>query len=298
MDCGSLQDSVDWDCCRNEQVLSSISYQCLLGLNHLHKYGKLHKGIKSTNILLNSKGVVKIAGFGISRALESASLLTAEQGSTQERVFESSKVLRAKTFIGKMTYMSPERISGNTFDSRADVWSLGLSVMTAALGKLPFGSTSYWSILSYIRDEDPPSLPTKNSGWSEMFQNFLSCCLTKDSNKRAYAQSLLKHPFVAKRKLTLSSATAFDHEKSVHELEVILKATNDHLKSLYLRQKEEDCDQVDSIQFSGLPKLETPFRDHRNWDHLGKQLHLNPSISREYCSSKLIWPFSNPTPAG
>ena len=238
MDCGSLQDSVDWDCCRNEQVLSSISYQCLLGLNHLHKYGKLHKGIKSTNILLNSKGVVKIAGFGISRALESASLLTAEQGSTQERVFESSKVLRAKTFIGKMTYMSPERISGNTFDSRADVWSLGLSMMTAELGKLPFGSTSYWSILSFIRDEDPHSLPTKNSGWSEMFQNFLSCCLTKDRNKLAYAQSLLSHTFVAKRKLTLSSATAFDHEKSVHELEVIIKTTNDHLKSLYLRQKE------------------------------------------------------------
>ncbi|CAM9981878.1 unnamed protein product [Choristocarpus tenellus] len=48
--------------------------------------------------------------------------------------------------------MSPERIRGEDYSYASDVWSLGLSLLTTALGKLPFSNKAgYWSVLHFIR---------------------------------------------------------------------------------------------------------------------------------------------------
>jgi mitogen-activated protein kinase kinase 3 len=58
MNGGSLQDIVDTGGCDTEQVLASISYQVLLGLQHLHEHRRMHRDIKPANLLINHVGQV------------------------------------------------------------------------------------------------------------------------------------------------------------------------------------------------------------------------------------------------
>ena len=91
MDGGSLQDIVDTGGCQSEPVLANISWRVLQGLAFLHENRQVHRDIKPSNLLINHRGNVKVSDFGIVR----------EIADTQEM---------AKTFVGTLTYMSPERI--------------------------------------------------------------------------------------------------------------------------------------------------------------------------------------------
>jgi mitogen-activated protein kinase kinase 3 len=135
MDGGSLQDIVETGGCKSESVLASISYRVLKGLAFLHSTHQLHRDIKPSNLLINHFGEVKISDFGIVREMENS-------------------MAKATTFVGTLTYMSPERIASEEYTYNSDVWSFGLSIMTCALGKFPYASKGgYWELLHMIRNE-------------------------------------------------------------------------------------------------------------------------------------------------
>jgi hypothetical protein len=93
--------------------------------------------------------------------------------------------------------MSPERINGEAYSTPADVWSLGLSLMTVALGKLPLATSGgYWSLLSAVRDDPPPTFPLNDDRWPPALRDFCARCLVKDPQKRATCDELLDHSFV------------------------------------------------------------------------------------------------------
>jgi serine/threonine protein kinase len=123
MDGGSLQDIVETGGCDCEPVLANICARVLSGLAFLHAGNKLHRDIKPANLLINHHGNVKISDLGIVRDLD-------------------DDATAAETFTGTYTFMSPERISGQRYSYTSDVWSLGLTVMTVALGKFPFEKES------------------------------------------------------------------------------------------------------------------------------------------------------------
>ena len=92
MDKGSLKDVIKKKVRPTESVLCLIAVQILNGLSYLHTVAKqAHLDIKPENILVNSRGYVKLSDFGISKGFE-----------------ETHNYM--KTFIGTMNYMSPERI--------------------------------------------------------------------------------------------------------------------------------------------------------------------------------------------
>ncbi|GMF47273.1 unnamed protein product [Phytophthora fragariaefolia] len=92
MDGGSLQDIVDTGGCTSEVVLANISFRVLKGLAFLHSTHQLHRDIKPSNLLINHFGDVKVSDFGIVREMENS-------------------MAKATTFVGTLTYMSPERIA-------------------------------------------------------------------------------------------------------------------------------------------------------------------------------------------
>lgn len=111
-----------------ETILRKITYCTIMGLKELkEKHNIIHRDVKPTNILANTRGQVKICDFGVSGNLV-ASI--------------------AKTNIGCQSYMAPERISGGqfmhtgssdgTYSVQSDVWSLGLTVIECAMGKYPY----------------------------------------------------------------------------------------------------------------------------------------------------------------
>ncbi|OQR95351.1 Voltage-gated Ion Channel (VIC) Superfamily [Thraustotheca clavata] len=96
MDGGSLQDIVDTGGCSSESVLASISFRVLKGLRFLHEHHQLHRDIKPSNLLINQFGDVKVSDFGIAKEMENS-------------------IAKATTFVGTLTYMSPERIASEVF---------------------------------------------------------------------------------------------------------------------------------------------------------------------------------------
>ena len=83
-----------------QMVLSGLAY-----LNICQK--QMHRDIKPDNILVNSQGFVKLTDFGITKQLDETSALMS-------------------TFVGTMNYMSPERMEGETYSAKGDIWSLGI----------------------------------------------------------------------------------------------------------------------------------------------------------------------------
>ena len=125
-----------------EGVLRKIAMSTVMGLKSLKEdHNIIHRDVKPTNILINTRGQVKICDFGVSGNLV-ASI--------------------AKTNIGCQSYMAPERISGGgvaqaganpgggTYSVQSDIWSLGLTIIECALGQYPYPPETYDNIFSQL----------------------------------------------------------------------------------------------------------------------------------------------------
>ncbi|KAF2084881.1 Pbs2-type MAP kinase, partial [Saccharata proteae CBS 121410] len=173
-----------------ENVLRKITLATTMGLKSLkEEHNIIHRDVKPTNILINTRGQVKICDFGVSGNLV-ASI--------------------AKTNIGCQSYMAPERISsggiaqaganpgGGTYSVQSDIWSLGLTIIECALGRYPYPPETYnniFSQLSAIVDGEPPDLP--DAGFSDAARNFVRGCLNKIPNLRPSYAMLLQHAWLA-----------------------------------------------------------------------------------------------------
>ncbi|CDM38350.1 hypothetical protein DTO013E5_6525 [Penicillium roqueforti] len=171
-----------------ENILRKMALSTIMGLKSLKEdHNIIHRDVKPTNVLVNSKGQIKICDFGVSGNLVSSI---------------------AKTNIGCQSYMAPERISGGgmqqsgapsagTYSVQSDVWSLGLSVIECAMGRYPYPPETFNNIFSQLHaivHGDPPTLP---EGFSEQAHAFVKACLDKNPKNRPTYNMLLRHPWLA-----------------------------------------------------------------------------------------------------
>lgn len=253
MDGGSLQDIVDDGGNENEDFLAFIAYQCLLSLHFLHAHSlSIHRDVKPSNFLISRTGHVKIADMGILKQFDRPSYSMAVKEAKSKS--NQSDLLYTKSFVGTSLYMSPERLDGMEYTFNADIWSLGMSLLTLALGRNPLSSAKgYWAIVQAIREEDgsfgamPQSKDVSsliqhisNEGkFSSHFVDFLSLCLIKDPSKRATAERLLSHDFLRSKlhEMELQRKQNMIHlrdfrEDGVREFKEILKAMESHIRKL------------------------------------------------------------------
>jgi beta-lactam-binding protein with PASTA domain len=111
-------------------------------LAHAHASGVIHRDIKPGNILMGANGAVKVADFGIARALNAP----VEQGLTQ-----------AGAVMGTAAYFSPEQARGDVLDARSDLYSLGIVMYEMAAGRPPFsGDTPVAVAYQQVHDRPTP----------------------------------------------------------------------------------------------------------------------------------------------
>ncbi|XP_042158024.1 dual specificity mitogen-activated protein kinase kinase 1 isoform X2 [Oncorhynchus tshawytscha] len=218
MDGGSLDQSLKKAGKIPEQILGKVSIAVIKGLSYLREKHKImHRDVKPSNILVNSRGEIKLCDFGVSGQLIDS---------------------MANSFVGTRSYMSPERLQGTHYSVQSDIWSMGLSLVEMAVGRFPIpppdtreleiifgfpvegdacssdttspkpippgqpGSScgpdsrppmAIFELLDYIVNEPPPKLP---GIFGVEFQDFVNKCLIKNPADRADLKQLMVHQFI------------------------------------------------------------------------------------------------------
>lgn len=128
---GSLRSMLDRVGVLSASQALLVALQVAKGLEHAHRKGLIHRDIKPANLMFDADGHVRIADFGLAKALAEASVT--EPGSA---------------VLGTARYASPEQARGQRLDGKSDVYSLGLVLLEAVTGSLPFDADTRAGILA------------------------------------------------------------------------------------------------------------------------------------------------------
>ncbi|KAG6495921.1 hypothetical protein ZIOFF_043754 [Zingiber officinale] len=206
-----------------ETVIATILKDVLKGLEYLHHHGHIHRDVKAGNILVDTRGAIKLGDFGVSACL-----------------FDSGDRQRTRnTFVGTPCWMAPEvmeQLHGYDFKLvyftlvLADIWSFGITALELAHGHAPFSKYPPMKVLLMTLQNAPPSLDyERDKKFSRSFKHMIATCLVKDPSKRPSAQKLLKQPFFRQAK---------SHDYLVRKILEGLPTLGDRHQAL--KAKEED----------------------------------------------------------
>ncbi|WP_243073328.1 protein kinase domain-containing protein [Candidatus Mycolicibacterium alkanivorans] len=136
------------------------------GLAVAHRAGLVHRDIKPENVLISDEGEVKLADFGLVRAV-------AEAGITSTSVI-----------LGTAAYLSPEQVSSGTADPRSDVYAVGVLTYELITGATPFSGDNPLAVAYLRMDHDVPPPSSAISGVPPPFDEFVARSTARDPDER------------------------------------------------------------------------------------------------------------------
>lgn len=161
----------------DESIARLYLAQILRGCAYLHENGIVHRDIKCANILVSNQGEIKLTDFGTAKKIR------------------NDTVNGCQTFSGTPFWMAPEVIKNEEYGRKADVWSIGCTLVEMITGKHPwYPLQNAFAVMYHVTNTDsPPEIPPTTSAAAI---DFLSLCLQRDPDYRPTVDELLQHEFV------------------------------------------------------------------------------------------------------
>jgi eukaryotic-like serine/threonine-protein kinase len=123
-----------------QEALSIVAHACR-GLDYAHRHGVVHRDVKPGNLLRSDDGIVKLADFGIAKAIDAGAAIT-----------------KVGSVLGTAAYLSPEQARGEDAGPASDVYALGVVAYQLMAGRLPYEATSLTELVAMQEHEAPPLL--------------------------------------------------------------------------------------------------------------------------------------------
>jgi serine/threonine protein kinase, bacterial len=136
-------------------AVAAVLSPVLSGLAVAHRAGLVHRDVKPENVLISDDGDVKIADFGLVRALAEA------------------KITSTSVILGTAAYLSPEQVASGDVGPRSDVYSVGILAYELLTGVTPFGGDNALAVAYARMDNDVPSPSAAIAGVPRQFDDLV-----------------------------------------------------------------------------------------------------------------------------
>jgi eukaryotic-like serine/threonine-protein kinase len=137
----SLADRLGREGALDPAIAVAVADRVLAALEVAHAGGTVHRDVKPANVLLPADGGVKLADFGIAKALEA----------------EATSLTAAGQILGTPTYLSPEQVAGRPAGPASDVYAVGVLLHEMIAGRPPFEGADPLSVALARQQQDPPA---------------------------------------------------------------------------------------------------------------------------------------------
>lgn len=151
-----------------------LALQAAAGLRAIHEAGVIHRDVKSPNLMLDTRGVVRVVDFGIAKGdpTRPGPDLTLRPQTDPNQV------------VGSPEFMSPEQVRGQPLDVRTDIYSLGIVLYELCVGRVPFRGTSAFETMMMHVQQAPPLAGPAVEGVAPDLLPILRRALAKDREQR------------------------------------------------------------------------------------------------------------------
>lgn len=152
-------------------AVAAVLRPVLGGLAAAHRAGLVHRDVKPENVLISDDGEVKIADFGLVRAVAAAGITS------------------ASVILGTAAYLSPEQVRDGNAGPRSDVYSVGILTYELLTGHPPFSGDTALSVAYQRLDNDVPPPSSVIDGVPTQLDEFVACATARDASQR-YADAI------------------------------------------------------------------------------------------------------------
>jgi non-specific serine/threonine protein kinase len=164
-----------------------ISMQVADALDEAHSLGIIHRDIKSANLIITERGLVKVLDFGLAKFITAplgAGGDDKHQGQDTDPTFRLGQETVAGVVMGTISYMSPEQALGRVVDHRSDIFSLGIVTYEMLTGRRPFEGNSSTEVMDKIIHQEPAAIARFNYGVPHELERILRKALEKSPDFR------------------------------------------------------------------------------------------------------------------